>query len=365
MTATGVERKGLGRNSAGMHNKVERPAPDIVQLFKNKKQGTMATSKVEGVTPLRQTTIIAKNMAHSKISVYGALIANIAIAIMKFIAASATGSSAMMSEGIHSTVDSANQLLLLLGIYRSKRPPDNAHPFGHGKEIYFWSLIVSILIFGLGGGMSIYEGIKHIEHPEPLTDLVWNYSVLGGALLFEGASFVIAVLSLNKNKSIRGTFFQRLRISKDPTLFVVIFEDGAALGGLLIALAGVWIGSKYNLPMADGLASILIGLLLAFVAILLTIESRNLLIGESIQPYMVNAISELVKADKDVSNLSRPLTMHMAPNDVLLALDVQFSHKLSSDELSQTVQRLETNIRKAYPEIKRIYIEARNLTGNG
>ncbi len=300
-------------------------------------------------------------MAHSKITVYGALSANIAIAILKFLAAGFTGSSAMLSEGIHSSVDTANQLLLLLGIHRSKKPPNKEHPFGHGKEIYFWSLIVSILIFGLGGGMSIYEGIKHIQHPEELTNLIWNYAVLGGAFLFEGTSFLIAVHNLNKNKGIKGSFFARVRISKDPTLFVVIFEDGAALGGLLIAAAGVFLGSHFDLPVADGVASIFIGLLLAFVAVLLTIETRNLLIGESVQPYIVDHIEELVKQDKNVETLSRPLTMHMAPNDVLLALDVQFVRKLSSTELSDTVKRLEGTIRDAYPEIKRIYIEANKL----
>ncbi len=300
-------------------------------------------------------------MAHSKITVYGALGANIAIAILKFIAAAFTGSSAMLSEGIHSTVDSSNQLLLLLGIHRSKKPPNKEHPFGHGKEIYFWSLIVSILIFGLGGGMSIFEGIKHIQNPEELTNIIWNYAVLSGAFLFEGTSFVIAVLNLNKNKEIKGSFFKRVRISKDPTLFVVIFEDGAALGGLLIALAGVFVGSYFNLPVADGVASILIGLLLAYVAVLLTIESRNLLIGESVQSYITDDIMKLVMEDKNVETLSRPLTMHMAPEDVLLALDVQFVRNLSSSELSATVKRLESSIRKNHPEIKRIYIEARNL----
>ncbi len=300
-------------------------------------------------------------MAHSKITVYGALSANVAIAILKFLAAAFTGSSAMLSEGIHSSVDTANQLLLLLGIHRSKKPPTKEHPFGHGKEIYFWSLIVSILIFGLGGGMSVYEGIKHIQQPEELTSLTWNYAVLGGAFLFEGTSFVIAVRNLNKNKGIKGKFFDRVRISKDPTLFVVIFEDGAALGGLLIAAAGVFFGSYFNLPYVDGAASILIGLLLAFVAVLLSMETRNLLIGESVQPYIVDHIMELVQQDKNVESLNRPLTMHMAPNDVLLALDVRFIRKLNSTELSDTIKRLEESIRKAYPEIKRIYIEANKL----
>lgn len=304
-------------------------------------------------------------MAHSNISVYGALTANIAIAILKFIAASFTGSSAMLSEAIHSAVDSVNQLLLLLGIYRSKKPPDQTHPFGHGKEIYFWSLIVAVLIFGLGGGMSIYEGIKHIQNPEKITDLVWNYSVLAGAFLFEGTSFIIAVRSLYKNEDVKGNFFQRVSRSKDPTHFVVIFEDGAALSGLLIAAVGIFLGSHYNIAIADGMASVLIGVLLSFVAVLLTIESRKLLIGESVLPQTVNDIMELVKGDKNVKDMSRPLTMHMAPNDVLLALDVQFKPELSSAEIAETVKRLEGLLTEAHPEIKRIYIEARNMTISG
>ncbi len=301
-------------------------------------------------------------MAHKNIPIYGALAANIAIAIMKFVAAAFTGSSAMLSEGIHSSVDAVNQMLLLLGIKRSTRPASRIHPFGHGKEIYFWSLIVSILIFGLGGGMSIYEGIKHIQHPETLTNIGWNYAVLGGAFLFEGVSFIIAIRSLNKEKRIKGSFLKRLHISKDPSHFVVIYEDGAALAGLLVAAIGVFIGSHFDLPVADGVASIVIGLILAFVAVLLTIESRDLLLGESMQSYEVDDIIRMVKQDKNVERMRRPLTMHMAPNDVLLALDVQFDHKLSSSELTATIKRLEKSIREAYPDIQRIYIEAANLT---
>lgn len=301
-------------------------------------------------------------MAHKHIAIYGALVANFAIAIMKFVAAAFTGSSAMLSEGIHSSVDAVNQLLLLLGIKRSTRPASRIHPFGHGKEVYFWSLIVSILIFGLGGGMSIYEGIKHIQNPEKLTNIVWNYAVLGGALLFEGVSFIIAIKGLNKDKSIRGSFFKRIHLSKDPSHFVVIYEDGAALAGLVVAGIGVFIGSHFDLPVADGIASIVIGLILAFVAVLLTMESRGLLLGESMQAYEVDDIERLVKQEKNVEKLNRPLTMHMAPKDVLLALDVQFNHNLSNTELLATIRRIENSIHEVYPEIKRIYIEAANLT---
>ncbi len=300
-------------------------------------------------------------MEHSKVAIYGALIANAAIAVLKFIASFFTGSSAMLSEGIHSSVDAVNQLLLLLGISRSKKPADDSHPFGHGKEIYFWSLIVAVLIFGLGGGMSIYEGIKHIQHPEPLSNIAWNYWVIAGAIVFEGISFVIAIKKFNKDKHNTGSFFKRIRFSKDPSLFVVIFEDGAALGGLFIALIGVFVGSQFDMPFADGLASVLIGVLLVIVAIIMVIESRKLLLGESVAPYIVEELCTMIKADKDVTDLRTPLTMHMGPYDVLLALDVHFTKNHSAESLAEVIRRLELNIKTKFPEIKRIYIEARNL----
>ena len=301
-------------------------------------------------------------MPHSKVAIYGALAANFAIAVMKFTAAFFTGSSAMLSEGIHSTVDTGNQLLLLLGISRSKKPADKMHPFGYGKELYFWSLIVAVLIFGLGGGMSIYEGINHIKHPEPLSNPAWNYAVLGGAMLFEGAALFVALKNFNKGRIKGSGFFKSLQGSKDPTLFVVIYEDSAAIGGLLIAFAGVFFGHYYNIPELDGVASLLIGVLLAAVAIILIIESRHLLIGESAQKELVDKVYGIVNSDHEVHSLSRPMTMHLAPDEILLALDVQFHNTINGQQLSQVVRRLETNIRTAVPEIKRIYIESRNLS---
>lgn len=300
-------------------------------------------------------------MAHSKVAVYGALGANAAIAVMKFITAGFTGSSAMLSEGIHSLVDTGNQLLLLLGISRSQRPPDKNHPFGHGKEVYFWSLIVSILIFGLGGGMSVYEGIMHVRHPEPLSNPFWNYVVLGLAAAFEGTAFYIALKQLYKGRKKKISFWQTLKGSKDPTLFVVLYEDGAAVTGLLIAFVGIFLSHTLNMPVLDGVASILIGILLAIVAIMLVVESRNLLVGESASSEMVKGVYELVRQDPDVNTLNQPLTMHLAPEEVLLALDVQFRRHISGDEVAGAVRRLEGRIRKEYPSITRIYMEARHL----
>ncbi|GLU50592.1 cation transporter [Dyadobacter frigoris] len=300
----------------------------------------------------------------SKLPIYGALGANIGIAIIKFIAASFTGSSAMLSEGIHSTVDSGNELLLLLGISRSKKPADQGHPFGHGKELYFWALIVGILIFALGGGMSLYEGITHIQHPEPLKDPKWNYIVLAVSMFFEGGSLIIAIKKFNELKG-KGTFWSELRASKDPSLFAVIYEDTAALAGLITAFSGVFLGHYFSNPLFDGVASIVIGLILCVVAVVMVVESRKLLVGESAQSDIVRGIYELVNQDPDVSTVYYPLTMHLAPNEILLALDVQFRKDISLKEVVDAISRTETNIRASFPDVKRIYIEARNLAKSG
>lgn len=299
----------------------------------------------------------------SKIVIYIALCANVGIAVIKFIAAAFTGSSSMLSEGIHSTVDSTNQLLLLLGISKSKKPPDDSHPFGYGKELYFWTLIVAVLIFGIGGGMSIYEGIIHIRHPEPLHEPTWNYIVLGCAALFEGTSFAITIRKFIARRG-RKNFWSNLQGSKDPTLFVIIYEDGAALLGLLVAFCGVFLTNYFQLPVIDGFASILIGLLLAIVAVILIIESRNLLIGESAYSEKVQGIYEIVYGDSDVYKLCKPLTMQMGPQEVLLALDVNFKTEINSSEIILAVERLEKEIKAKYPDVKQIFIEAKNLGKN-
>lgn len=296
----------------------------------------------------------------SRITIYGALIANLLIATIKFIAAGFTGSSAMLSEGIHSTVDTGNQLLLLLGISRSKIQPDRKHPFGHGKELYFWTLIVAILIFGLGGGMSVYEGISHLQHPNQLQDPFWNYMVLGAAAVFEGAALYIAVKKFNQQKGHEG-FWKELRLSKDPSLFVVIYEDTAALTGIVIAFLGVYLGHLFQNPFFDGIASVLIGILLAVVAIIMVIESKNLLVGESAEPGITNSIFRLVAEDRDVVRLNRPLTMHLSPDEILLNLDVEFRQDLETPDTAAAIDRIEKAIKRSFPEVSRISIEARNL----
>lgn len=299
---------------------------------------------------------------NSKIAIYGSLAANIGIAAVKFVAASVTGSSAMISEGIHSTVDSGNSLLLLLGMKRSQRPPDRGHPFGHGKEIYFWSLIVAILVFSLGGGMSVYEGISHIQHPETLKDPFWNYVVLFSSMVFEGSSLIYAVRQFNKTRGKLG-FWKEVSMSKDPGLFAVIYEESAAITGLTIALLGVFLGHYFNNPLYDALASMLIGVVLIVVAVNMVNESKGLLVGESADSAIVKGIYDLVNSEPRVKTLYFPLTMHLAPNEVLLALDVEFDKTMTVDQLFGAIAQLEDQIKKAFPNVKKIYIEAKNFGG--
>lgn len=302
--------------------------------------------------------------AHEKpIAIYGAMVANLAIAATKFVAAGFTGSSAMISEGIHSVVDTGNQLLLLLGIRRSRKPPDAGHPFGHGMELYFWSLVVAMLLFGVGGGMSVYEGITHLLHPHPLEDATWNYASLGIAFVFEGISWMLAMRQLRPLIRERGVW-RALRTSKDPSILILFFEDSAALVGLVIAFLGVFLGHLWRTPVADGIASILIGLLLAGVASLLVHESKGLLLGESADPEVLRDIRAIVDADPAVDKAGYPLTMHLAPEEILLNLEIDFRRGLPPGRITESIIRLEQEIRRRHPEMRRIFIEARAL-GDG
>jgi cation diffusion facilitator family transporter len=302
-------------------------------------------------------------MAHSKVTIYAALGANLLIAAIKFVAAYFSGSSSMLSEGIHSVVDSGNELLLLLGISQSRKPPDENHPFGHGKELYFWTLIVSVLLFGLGGGMSVYEGITHIMNPRPIEDPTLSYIILAAAFVFEGTSFVIGVRDFLKQRHPDVNFWKKLRLSKDPGFFVVIYENGADLAGLLIAAAGIFLSNYFQNPLIDGIASILIGVMLALVAIILIMDSRNLLIGESAKTYMVKAVYDLVINDADVAAARPPLTMQLSPDEVLMALDVAFKSDLNGDEIVKAISRLQRLIKNKFTEIKHLFVEAGNFSG--
>ncbi len=293
-------------------------------------------------------------------TIYAAMGANLAIAITKFIAAAITGSSAMISEGIHSVVDTGDQLLLLLGISRSQKPADDSHPFGYGQELYFWTFIVAILIFAIGGGMSIYEGITHLINPSPLEDPIWNYIVLGMAILFEGSSWTIALKEFLPTKG-KQSFWQAIKNSKDPTVFTVLFEDSAAILGLLVALTGIFLGHLFNNVYFDGVASIIIGIILAIVAVVLARESKGLLVGESAAPQTIANIRSLSKTEPGVQEVIRVLTMQLAPKEVLLNLEIQFSKNLTGEEIALTVDNLEVKIRQKHPEIKQIFIEAKSL----
>ena len=299
-------------------------------------------------------------MADSRLAVYAAIGANVAIAVAKFVGAAATGSSAMLSEGIHSMVDTGNGVLLLVGLRRAGLPADPMHPFGYGKELYFWSLIVAVLIFGVGGGVSIYEGILHLLSPPDLEDPGWSYVILGGSFLFEGASFTIAVRQFVSSIG-SASFWQSLRDSKDPSLYTVMAEDSAALAGLAAAGLGIWGSHSLDMPSLDAVASIVIGIILCAVATLLIVQSRNLLVGEAVATETAERIRAIAQAEPTVYRAGWPMTMHLGPDDVLLALDVEFCHGADADAVMRAVDRIEQAVREQVPEVGRIYIESRRV----
>lgn len=289
--------------------------------------------------------------------------ANVAIAISKFVAAYFTGSSAMLSEGIHSLVDTGNGGLLLYGMHRSQRPADDQHPFGHGKELYFWALIVAVLVFAIGGGMSFYEGIKHLQHPEPLTDPFWNYIVLGLSIVFEGASAWVAIKALRERQVPGRSFWRTLRTSRDPAIFASVFENGAAVAGLFIALIGVFLGHMLHNPYLDGSASIVIGLLLMAVAILLVMRTKQLIVGEGVSSTTLKELQQMARHTPGVVQVRQPLTMYLGPEEVILALDVDFEDQLTATEVEHAVVAVQDAVRASHPEFTRIFIEAKSLTG--
>ena len=292
----------------------------------------------------------------SKTVIFAAIAGNLAIAVTKFIAAGATGSSAMLSEGVHSLVDTGNGVLLLHGIRQSQKPADEAHPFGRGKELYFWSLIVATLIFSIGGGISIFEGINHLLNPAPLGDPAWNYIVLGFAFVFEGIAWSIAYREFRKIKGELG-YWTAVRVSKDPTTFTVLFEDSAAMLGLAVAFVGIWLGHALDIPQLDGIASIVIGIILAAVSVFLAYESKGLLIGEGVDPRTLASIRALTKADPAVLRLVRALSMHLGPNDVLLTMEIQFRPELSTTAVASAIDRLDRSIRAEHPEVQHVFLE--------
>ncbi len=293
----------------------------------------------------------------SKKVIFAALIGNSLIAITKFIAASITGSSAMFSEGIHSLVDTGNQGLLLYGLKAAKKPADKRFPFGHGKEIYFWSFIVAILIFAVGAGISIYEGVHHILHPAEITSPMINYIVLSLAIIFEGGALYIALKEFNKARGKLG-YLKAVQRGKDPTLFVVLFEDSAAMLGLFVALIGITLTQVTGQLWWDGVASVTIGIILGATAFWLAIETKGLLIGEGADPETIESIETLANAHKDIEEVNEVLTLHMGPEFILANISIEFKDGLETGSIEKIVHSLDKEIKAAHPYIKRIFIEA-------
>ncbi|MBT5048870.1 MAG: cation transporter [Rhodospirillaceae bacterium] len=299
----------------------------------------------------------------SKKVIYAALLGNALIAATKFAASVFTGSSAMLSEAIHSLVDTGNQLLLLFGMGRAARPADKDHPFGYGMELYFWSFVVAILLFSLGAGFSIYEGIDKLRFPHPVSDPLVNYIVLGFAMIFEGVAWTIAFKEFSKRKGDR-SFFSAIRHSKDPAVFVVLFEDTAAMLGLIVALVGVSLSVQLNNPLFDAGASVVIGLILGVTAILLVIECKGLLIGEGASRAVVEGIEKIATDQPGILQVNELLTMHMGPEDILLNVSLDFADTLSSADVERAISHMEKEIKAAYPEVKRVFIEAQSRLGH-
>lgn len=299
----------------------------------------------------------------SKKVIYAALIGNALIAVCKFVAAWFTGSSAMLSEAIHSVVDTGNQGLLLYGLAKSRRPADERHPFGYGSELYFWAFVVAILIFAVGAGISIYEGIDKLRHPHPISRLWINFLVLGLAMVFEAGAWWIAFKEFKRIKGKRG-YFEAVQRSKDPSVFTVLFEDTAAMLGLIVATIGLALGEIFGIPEFDGIASIVIGLILAGAAMVLAYETKGLLIGEAAGPGTVEDIRNILSEQPGIKAVNELLTLHLGANDVLVTVSVDFADNLTANDVEATISVLETRIKAARPNITRVFIEAQSIAGH-
>lgn len=292
----------------------------------------------------------------SKKVIYAALVGNALIAVTKFFAAAYTGSSAMLSEGIHSLVDTGNQGLLLHGLRKARQPADEKHPFGYGAELYFWSFVVAILIFAVGSGISIYEGVQKILHPHPISSPMIAYVVLGLAIVFEASAWWIAYKEFSKVRGRQG-LLQAVRNSKDPAVFTVLFEDTAAMLGLFVALFGLLAVQYLGLPWLDGAASVAIGVILAATAAFLAYETKSLLVGEAAAPEVVETIRAVVEATPTVSRLNEIRTLHRGPEDVLLALSIDFQDNLTVGKVEEAIYALEIAIKQRFPIVRRVFIE--------
>ena len=295
----------------------------------------------------------------SKKVIYAALVGNALISVTKFSASAYTGSSAMLSEAIHSVVDTGNQVLLLYGLRQARRPADRSHPFGYGRELYFWAFVVALLIFSVGAGVSLYEGITKVLHPHEVTSPHINYIVLAVSMMFESYPLTIAVKEFNR---LRGDtpMITAIRQSKDPALFTVLFEDIAAMSGLAIAFIGLLVAQYFNLPWMDGVASIGIGLLLAIVAIMLCYETKALIIGEAASEEVIDGVHAITSQNPTVMVINELRTMHMGPHDILLALSLDVDNELPAGDIEDAIYDIELAIKAKYPDITRVFIEVQS-----
>ncbi len=302
-------------------------------------------------------------MASESKAAITAVLANVVIAVAKITAFFFTRSSGMLSEAIHSFVDAANDSLLVYGEHRSEKPADETHPFGYGKELYFWTLLVALFLFVLGGCFSLYEGSHRLRHPEPLQHPLWSYLTLGLAFLFESYSFYVGLREFHEKEGVRASL-RSIHASKDPITFTVIYEDAAALLGLLIALTGTLCTQVLGWTRADGISSLCIGGLLLIVAILLIGESKALLVGEGLEVTDLQTVRALALAQRGVISVDYPMTMYFGPANVLLTMNVRFAGSLNRDDIEQTIDAVERAVRERFPHIRHIYLEADSLRGD-
>lgn len=292
----------------------------------------------------------------SKRVVYAALAGNVLVAATKFVAAVWTGSAAMLSEGIHSLVDTTNQVLLLYGMHRAQRPPDASHPLGYGRELYFWSFIVALMMFALGAGFSLYEGVLHVLDPRPIADPVVSYIVLGCSVVFEGATWTIALRQFRRAKG-GLSYFEAVRRSKNPPTFLVLFEDSAALVGLAIALAGTLASVYLRMPVFDGLASIGIGVVLGCAAAITARESKDLLMGEQALPDVNRSILAIAQGEPGIERANGLYTVHLGPDQIVATLSLEFCDDLTTPEIEAHVADLERKIKAKHPEIVALFVK--------
>jgi cation diffusion facilitator family transporter len=298
----------------------------------------------------------------SRTVICAALAANLLVAATKFGAAAWTGSSAMLSEGIHSVVDTGNELLLLYGLHRGRRAPDRDHPLGFGREVYFWSFVVALLVFALGAGVSLYEGVTHVLSPAAVRNAAVNYVVLGLSALFDGTSWWITLRTFKGEKRY-ADLFGAIRDSKDPPTFIVLFEDSAALIGLMIAFVGIYFSVRLNLPILDGAASILIGLVLAVTAVLLARETKGLLIGERADQRIHDSILRIAGGIEGVAHANGVITIHLAPQQIMVALSLEFADELRTPEIEARVIDLEHRVRLMHPGIVALFVKPQSSGG--